>query len=60
MQAKSIAECSKGSILQCFQPSFVIKIFVLSIFEWLFLHRFTVLKEKIVVLCHLSYRRSTV
>ena len=34
MQVKSIAECSKGSILQYFRPSFVIKIFVLSIFEW--------------------------
>ena len=32
MQVKSIAECSKGSILQYFWPS-VIKIFVLSIFE---------------------------
>ena len=38
LQAKSIAECSKGSILQCFRPSFsyhfVFKTFVLSIFEW--------------------------
>ena len=35
MQVKSIAECSKGSILQYFRPSpFVIKILVLSIFEW--------------------------
>ena len=39
MQVKSIAECSKGSILQCFRPSlscvsFVIKIFVLSMIEW--------------------------
>ena len=40
MQVKSIAECSKGSILQYFWPSFklpfVIEIFVLYIFEWLF------------------------
>ena len=35
MQVKSIAECSKGSILQYFWP-FVINIFVLSIFEWPF------------------------
>ena len=37
MQVKSIAECSNGSILQYFRPSLsyrVIKIFVLSIFEW--------------------------
>ena len=36
MQVKSIAECSKESILQYFRPffklPFVIKIFVLSIF----------------------------
>ena len=48
MQVKSIAECSKGSILGAFQGEhsailstfivlpFVIKIFVLSIFEWPF------------------------
>ena len=46
MQVKSIAECSKGSILQYFRPSFqlpfVIKIFVLSIFEWQFYTGFTV------------------
>ena len=41
MQVKSIAECSKRSILQYFQPS--LKIFVLSIFEWLFYTDFTVL-----------------
>ena len=38
MQVKSIAECSKGSVLQYFRTSssyhLVIKIFVLSIFEW--------------------------
>ena len=41
MQVKSIAECSKESILQYFRVlstfiklPFVIKIFVLSIFEW--------------------------
>ena len=34
MQVKSIAECSKGSILQYFQPSLsVIKLFVLSFFS---------------------------
>ena len=76
IQVKSIAECSKGSILQYFHPSlsyhllslnagqkycrmlqgehsailltfiklpFVIKIFVMSIFEWLFYTGFTVL-----------------
>ena len=46
MQVKSIAECSKGSILQYFQAfiklSFVIKIFVLPIFEWPFNTCFTV------------------
>ena len=47
MQVKSIAECSKGSILQYFRPSlsyvpFVIKIFVLSIFEWPLKTSFTV------------------
>ena len=38
MQVKSIAECSKRSILQYFRPSFSyhfsIKTFVLSIFKW--------------------------
>ena len=48
MQVKSIAECSKGSILQYFRPSlsynFLInKIFVLSIFERLLKTGFTVL-----------------
>ena len=46
MQVKSIAECSKGRILQYFWPSyklpFVIKIYVLSIFEWQFYTWFTV------------------
>ena len=56
MQVKCIAECSKGSILLYFRPSlsyhlslrslfcllFVIKIFVLSIFEWPFYTGFTV------------------
>ena len=55
MKVKSIAECSKGSILQYFRSSqehfailstfnklpFVIKIFVLSIFEWPFKTGFT-------------------
>ena len=38
MKVKSIAECSKGSILQYFRPSlsyhFSIKTFVLCIFKW--------------------------
>ena len=46
MQVKSIAEYSKGSILQYFRPSlklpFVINIFVLSIFERPFYTGFTV------------------
>ena len=46
MQVKSIAECSKGSILQYFRPSlklpFVIEIFGSSIFEWQFYTDFTV------------------
>ena len=47
IQAKSIAECANGSILQYFRPSFIklpilIKIFVLSIFEWPFYTGFTV------------------
>ena len=55
MQVKSIAECSKGSILQYFLPSlsyhFVTKIFVLSIFEWQFYKGFTV----IITLLHCKY-----
>ena len=48
MQVKSIAECSKWSILQYIcqltfiKLPFVIKIFVLSIFEWQFYIGFTV------------------
>ena len=46
MQVKSIAECSTGSILQYFSTFIklpvVIKIFVLSIFEWPFYTNFTV------------------
>ena len=46
MQVKSIAECSKWSILQYFRPSvklpIVIKSFVLSIFQWPFYTGFTV------------------
>ena len=44
MQVKSIAECSKHSaILMTFiKLPFVIKIFVLSIFEWPFYTGFTV------------------
>ena len=46
MQVKSIAECSKGghsAILSTFiKLPFVIKIFVLSIFEWPFYTGFTV------------------
>ena len=49
MQVKSIAECSKRSILKYFIPSFsyhfAIKIFVLSIFAWLFYTGFTVLNK---------------
>ena len=47
MQIKSIAECSKGSILLYFRPSLsyqlLYKIFVLIIFEWPFYTGFTVL-----------------
>ena len=47
MQVKSIAECSKGSILQYFLPSlklpFIFKTFVLSFFEWPLKTGFTVL-----------------
>ena len=46
MHLKSVAECSKGSILQYFRPfvklPFVIKTFVLSIFEWPLKTGFTV------------------
>ena len=46
MQAKSIAECSKGehsaTLLTCIKLPFVIKIFLLSIFEWPFYTGFTV------------------
>ena len=46
MQVKSIAECSKGehsAILSTFMKlPFVIKIFILSIFEWPFYTGFTV------------------
>ena len=41
MQVKSIAECSKGSILQYFQPLLSYN-FVLSIFEWPLKTGFTV------------------
>ena len=49
MQVKSIAECSKGSILQYFLPSLSYhllfnKSFVLSIFEWPLKTGFTVIK----------------
>ena len=48
MHVKSIAECSKGensAILSTFiKLPFVIKIFVLSIFEWLFYTGFTVFR----------------
>ena len=47
MQVKSIAECSKGSILQYFftviKLPFVIKVFAMSFFEWLLKACFTVL-----------------
>ena len=47
MHVKSIAECSKGehsAILSTFiKLPFVIKIFVMSIFEWSFYTDFTVL-----------------
>ena len=45
MQVKSIAECSKGSILQYFRPSLsyhFVFTFVLSIFQWPFKTGFTV------------------
>ena len=43
MQVKSIAECSKGTFIKL---PFVIKIFVLSIFEWLLKTGFTVSGSK--------------
>ena len=46
MKVKSIAECSKGSILQFLSTfiklSFVTNIYVLSMFEWPFYTDFTV------------------
>ena len=45
MQGKSIAECSPSAILSTFiKLPFVIKIFILSIFEWPFYTGFTVLR----------------
>ena len=41
MQVKSIAECSKGSILKYFRPSLSYHL-SLSIFEWVFYTGFTV------------------
>ena len=50
MQVKSIAECSKGehsAILSTFiKLPFVMKIFVLSIFEWSLKTGFTVLDQR--------------
>ena len=40
MQVKNIAECSPRTFIR---PPFVIKIFVLYIFEWLFYTGFTVI-----------------
>ena len=48
MLVKSIAECSKGSILQYVRPSFSYNLsltFVLSIFEWPFYTGFTAFKQ---------------
>ena len=43
MQVKSIAECSHSAILSTFiKLQFVVKIFVLSIFEWPFYTGFTI------------------
>ena len=54
MQVKSIAECYKRNILQYVSTfsklPFVIKIFVLSIFEWPFYTGFTVLTVVSIVL----------
>ena len=60
MQVKRIAECSKGSILQCFWSLLsyqlsVIKIFVLSIFEWPFYTGFTVLNIEMPLLFESKY-----
>ena len=58
MQVKSIADCSKGSILQYFRPSLcyhlLIKIFVLSIFEWPLKTGFTVGSNLFVTLTGIS------
>ena len=52
MQVKSIAECSKGAFSAIFSTfiklPFVIKIFVLSIFEWPFYTGFTIVPSNIV------------
>ena len=52
MQIKSMAECSKGSILQYFRPSlsyhFSIKTLVLSIFNWSLKTCFTVLFGEVI------------
>ena len=48
MQVKSIAECSKGHsaiLLTFIKLPFVIKIFVLSIFDWLFYTGLTVINS---------------
>ena len=57
MQTQSIAECSKGSILQltCIMLPFVIKIFVLSISELPLKTYFTVL----LLLCTCYLRHDT-
>ena len=60
MQVKSIAECSEGSILQYFWPSLsyqiVIRIFVLSIFEWQFYTGFTVPYFESIFFFHNKYK----
>ena len=44
MQVKNIAECSNSAILSTFiKLPIVIKIFVLSIYEWLFYTGYTVI-----------------
>ena len=62
MQVKSIAECSKGSnelhsaiLLTFIELPFVIKIFVLSIFEWPFYTGFSVLICQCIFYCLFSY-----
>ena len=45
MQVKSIAECQSAILLTFIKLPFVIKICVLSIFEWLFYTGFTVSHE---------------